>query len=110
MALRGHGKRLVLEAPYTSIPDVARRWLPFLPMDTIIDDRFDNLAKAPRVGVPTLILHGDDDRVVPYDMGVALSRGIAGAELCTIAGGGHNDLFDRDGARLYARVETHARG
>ncbi len=109
MALRGHGCRLVLAAPFTSIPDVATRWAPFLPMNALIADRFDNLAKAARLAVPTLILHGDDDRVVPYDMGVTLASRIPGAELVTIPGGGHNDLFARD-PRLVDRVASYATG
>jgi fermentation-respiration switch protein FrsA (DUF1100 family) len=104
MATRGHGKRLLLTAPYTSIPDVAQRYAPFLPMRTLIADQFDNLAKADRLRLPTLILHGDDDRIVPYDMGVTLANRIAGAELVTVRGAGHNDVFAHDSATLLDRV------
>lgn len=104
MAVRGHGKRLLLTAPYTSIPDVAARFAPFLPMRALIDDKFDNLQKAPRIDVPTLIFHGDSDRVVPYDMGVTLAARIAGAELVSVRGAGHNDVFADDGARLIDKV------
>jgi hypothetical protein len=108
MATRGHAARLILQAPYTSIPAVAQRWLPILPMSLLIGDRFDNLAKAPAVRVPTLIIHGDDDAVVPHDMGKTLAKAIAGAELLTIAGAGHNDLFARDRDRIIDAIVAHA--
>ncbi len=108
MAIRGYGSRLILATPYTSIPDVAARFVPFLPTTLIIGDHFDNLAKAPRLNLPTLILHGDKDRLVPYRMGVRLSKAIAGAELITVSGGGHNDLFVVARQRLLAAVQAHA--
>lgn len=107
MVLRGHGRRLVLHAPYTSIPDVAGRVAPFLPTGLLITDRFDNLAKAGAVDVPTLVIHGDGDSVVPYDMGATMAGAIAGAQLLTVHGGGHNDLFIRDRQRLLDAIERH---
>lgn len=93
MVTRNKASRLILQAPYTSIPDVARGVAPFLPMGWLIADRFDNAAKAPDVRVPTLILHGTADRVVPYAMGRALSVAIDGAKLVSVPDAGHNDLF-----------------
>ena len=93
MVVRGKASRLILQAPYTSIPDVARTVAPFLPMRWLIADRFDNAAKAHAVQVPTLILHGTADRVVPYAMGQALAGAIDGAKLVTVPDAGHNELF-----------------
>jgi pimeloyl-ACP methyl ester carboxylesterase len=42
-----------------------------------------------RVAAPTLVLHGDDDRVVDYRNGELLARRIPGARLETFAGHGH---------------------
>ncbi len=94
MAVRGRGRALVLVAPYTSIPRVAAGIVPILPA-LVIRDRYDSLAKAANVSVPTLVVHGDRDEVIPYAMGVELSRAIAGARLLTVEGGGHNDLYLR---------------
>ncbi|MBI4703703.1 MAG: alpha/beta fold hydrolase [Deltaproteobacteria bacterium] len=110
MAVRGHGCRLVLSSPFTSIPTVARRHFPFLPMRLIVEDEYDSLSKAGRLKLPTLVIHGDHDRVVPYDLGVTLSRAIAGSELVTVPGAGHNDLFLHDGRRLLDRIAAHAKG
>lgn len=101
-------RRLVLTAPYTSIPAVAARYMPLLPMGTLIGDRYDNLAKAPALRLPTLVIHGDRDRIVPYDMGQTLAGAFPQGELHTVEGAGHNDLFvGRDGD-LLDRIAAHA--
>ena len=41
------------------------------------------------IAAPTLVVHGDADRIVPYENGVELARRIPGAQLETFAGGGH---------------------
>jgi pimeloyl-ACP methyl ester carboxylesterase len=41
------------------------------------------------VRVPTLVIHGTDDPVVPYGNGVALANEIPGANLLTLEGTGH---------------------
>ena len=41
------------------------------------------------IDLPTLVVHGDDDEVVPTASGEALAAGIAGAQLKIIAGAGH---------------------
>ncbi|HEY6134796.1 MAG TPA: alpha/beta fold hydrolase [Rubrivivax sp.] len=44
---------------------------------------------ARRVGCPTLVIHGDDDRRVPYAKGEAIHDLVPGSKLLTIGGGGH---------------------
>jgi 3-oxoadipate enol-lactonase len=49
----------------------------------------DRISPVEEIAAPTLVLHGDADRVVPYENGVELARRIPGAEFITFAGGGH---------------------
>ena len=109
MARRGRGAALVLVTPYTSIPDVASDAVPLLPARLFIPDRFDTLAKSPQIRVPTLVIHGDADEIVPFWMGDALARTIEGARLLRVAGGRHGDLFARDRDRLVAEIASFAR-
>jgi pimeloyl-ACP methyl ester carboxylesterase len=95
MARRGRGVALVLVSPYTSVPDMAQRMLPFLPAAWLCPDKFDTLSKASALRVPTLVLHGDSDEFVPFAMGRAVAAAVPGATLRAIAGGHHNDLFAR---------------
>jgi hypothetical protein len=109
MARRGRGSALVLVTPYTSIPAVARRFVPFLPTGLLIGDAFDTLSKAKEITVPTIVIHGDKDELIPYAMGMEVSQAIAGARLFTVPGGTHNDLFVRDRERLLREVVALAR-
>lgn len=44
---------------------------------------------ARRVSCPTLVIHGDDDRRVPYAKGQEIHALVPGAKMLTVAGGGH---------------------
>ncbi|MCU0685770.1 MAG: alpha/beta hydrolase [Polyangiaceae bacterium] len=93
MALRGHGRGLILLSPFTSVPALAARFVPLLPLRWMVHDRFDNLTKAPSVTRPVLIVHGTRDAVVPPTMGRALANAFPNARLELVEGAGHNDLF-----------------
>lgn len=58
-------------------------------------DLFDNLTKIKRVSVPTLVIHGQSDVLIPPDDGRALYAhcGAEHKELLLIPGGGHNNLM-----------------
>lgn len=92
MALRGHGARLVLLTPYTSMPEMARLVTSFLPGRLLVRHRFDTLAKAGRVEVPVLIIHGTEDEAVPFEMGERLSTAFPRAVFHAVEGGMH-DVF-----------------
>jgi len=51
--------------------------------------RFNAWDRLPELKIPALIVHGDEDPLIPYDNGVLLSRRIPGARLCTLPGVGH---------------------
>lgn len=106
MARRGRGSRLVLVSPFTSIPDLVTSIVPFLPARILVPDHFDTLSKAPSIRIPTLVVHGDADEIVPFWMGERLSRHIALASLLRLAGGHHNDLFSRDGGRVLSEIAS----
>lgn len=46
--------------------------------------------ELPRIKLPTLVVHGRDDPLVPYACGVDTARRIAGARLVGVAGMGHD--------------------
>lgn len=104
MARRGRGSRLVLVTPYTSIPDLVTDRAPVVPARVLLADHFDTLAKASAIRVPTLVIHGDDDEIVPFWMGERLASSIRGARLLVVPGGRHGDLFARDAERLTSAI------
>jgi fermentation-respiration switch protein FrsA (DUF1100 family) len=110
MASRGRGAELVLVTPYTSIPALVTNVVPMVPAGLLLADHFDTLAKASRIRIPTTIVHGDADEIVPFWMGERIAQSISGARLVRVPGGHHGDLFARDPDRLLADVLGVNRG
>jgi fermentation-respiration switch protein FrsA (DUF1100 family) len=95
--------KLILEAPYTSIADVAAAAFPFVPIRWLIRDPFRSDTGIERVTAPLLIMHGARDPTIPIAFGerlFALAR--APKQFVRFPEGGHNDL-DMYGATEIAR-------
>lgn len=61
------------------------------------------------IAAPTLVAHGDADRIVPYENGVELARRIPGSRFETFSEGGHL-LFIEDAPRFNAMVASFLTG
>jgi pimeloyl-ACP methyl ester carboxylesterase len=109
MARRGRGAALVLVSPFTSLVDVASRTVRWLPVSLLLPDRYDTLAKAPQIRVSALVVHGDEDEVVPFAMGQAVARSIAGARFLRIEHARHGDVYDRGGRELMSAIVEQLR-
>ena len=108
MARRGYGARMVLVAPYTSMVAMGQRALPFLPASLLMRDRYDNLSKAPSIPIPVLVIHGEQDTVVPVEMGRTLGQRFPNAKVVTVPGAGHNDVLEGNDQKEFARLATFA--
>jgi 3-oxoadipate enol-lactonase len=49
----------------------------------------DTSQEIDQIKAPTFVIHGDADRLVPYENGVNLANKIPNAEFLTISGAGH---------------------
>ena len=84
---------LVLESVFRSVRALAREHYWFVPT-AVIRTRMDNEEKIARVEVPTLVLHGDRDSIVPPAHGRRLFELAARpTRLHVIDGAGHNDTY-----------------
>jgi pimeloyl-ACP methyl ester carboxylesterase len=68
----------------------------------------DRTAQLKRIQAPTLVLHGDLDRIVAPSGGAATARAIDGARLVTIPGMRHQ-IDDQCGPTLLAHMLPHLR-
>jgi pimeloyl-ACP methyl ester carboxylesterase len=93
MARRGHGARLILISPFTSMTDMARRVLPFVPVQWLVRDRYETADKAPNLALPALVIHGTGDEIIPVKMGRKVAELLPHSKLVLIERGHHNDLF-----------------
>jgi fermentation-respiration switch protein FrsA (DUF1100 family) len=84
---------VMLEAPFTSVPDVAQRAYFFLPARHLVRDRFDSLSRIADIGAPLLVVHGEQDSVVSVDFGRALFAAARPPKQAHfLEGAGHNDM------------------
>ena len=94
--------RVVLEAPFTSAVDVGAQHYWFVPVRLLMKDRFRSDLRASKVTAPVLVVHGENDMVVPITLGERLYGLVqAPKRFVRVAGGGHNDL----GAFAVARAK-----
>jgi fermentation-respiration switch protein FrsA (DUF1100 family) len=85
---------VILDAPYTSIVDVAAQAYPFLPVRHFLTDRYETTRYIAGIKAPLLILHGQRDGVVPVDMGRELARlAREPKRLVIFPNGHHSDLY-----------------
>lgn len=90
--------RLILQAAFTSLPDLARHHYPFLPTGLLLRSRYPTVERIARVGAPVLVAHGDQDEVVPVRHAHALYAAAAEPKrLLIVPGAGHNDILEVGG-------------
>jgi pimeloyl-ACP methyl ester carboxylesterase len=85
--------KLVLEAPFTSAVDVGAQHYWFVPVRSLMKDQFRSDLRIGKVTAPFLVIHGENDFVVPITLGKRLYGLIqAPKHFVSVAGAGHNDL------------------
>lgn len=95
LAARRKASALILETPFFNLTDVARSYMPFLPVDTLLRYKFRNDLHIQHVDCPIKIFHGTGDRVVKYSSAFKLYRNvqkIKDVRFTTIVGGKHGNL------------------
>lgn len=72
LASRHPVKGLYLEAPFLNLRKAASARFPWLPTWLLLDE-YPSEERAPGIAVPALVVHGEDDPVVPAGQGRALA-------------------------------------
>jgi fermentation-respiration switch protein FrsA (DUF1100 family) len=98
-------KNLILITPLTSGKEMASAMgLGFLKF--VAGDSYNSLEKINNIHSRVLIIHGDRDEVVPYQMGERLFQVYNGDKhMVTISGGRHNDLAEVDPMMFWGEIE-----
>jgi fermentation-respiration switch protein FrsA (DUF1100 family) len=94
-------RALILESAFTSVPDMASRLFPWLPVRHVLGMRYDNLKRIGDIDRPLLIVHSRDDEIIPFEHGRRLFEAAAEPKEFLEIRHGHNDGFVLSGA-LYS--------
>jgi fermentation-respiration switch protein FrsA (DUF1100 family) len=85
---------LVLDAPYTSMVDLAALHHPYIPGRWFMTDRYETRRHIAKVTAPLLVLHGEKDTIVPVEMGREIFARAPGPKtLKTFPAAGHDDHY-----------------
>ena len=107
LALRKKVKAVILESAFTSTKDMARTLFVFAPFAPLLPAHYDNLEKIQKIHVPKLIIHGDEDEIVPYKLGKKLyEKAPAPKSFFSIKGAGHNDTYFVGGAKYFKALAS----
>jgi fermentation-respiration switch protein FrsA (DUF1100 family) len=49
--------------------NAAKEFYPYIPVNLLLKDRFENFKKIKNINSPVLIMHGEKDTIVPFTMG-----------------------------------------
>jgi fermentation-respiration switch protein FrsA (DUF1100 family) len=96
---------LILESTFTNLGAMAKSLMPLPGLEGWLKGRFNSLDRAPSVGCPVLMLHGDRDRTVPYRLGQKLFEALPQPKrFITLPGAGHNDTYVVGGPAYFDRL------
>jgi len=86
--IRGMAKQIaksVAEGDFARLSDMQREAMANL----------DLSASTARISVPTLVIHGEEDKIIPVPSAEELAAAIKGAQLALLPGAGHLLLAER---------------
>lgn len=98
LATRHRPGALVIASGFTSVPDLAAKFYPFLPVRRLSRFDYDTRSYLRAVEAPVFIAHSPDDEIIPFQHGRALYEAANAPKQFLELGGGHNEgfIFARD--------------
>ena len=96
LATRVPAAGLILEGTFRSVPRVAKGRYPYLPIETLAENRFDNEAKLGRLRMPLLLMHARADGTIPFAHGETLFRVAPDPKTFIALGGDHDSAWELD--------------
>jgi uncharacterized protein len=92
---------LLLRSPFTDLAAVGRAHYPYLPVRALLQDRYPLAERLRHIPVPTTVVYGSADRIIPPAQSRAVAAAAAGpVRLVEVTGADHNDRALLDGTAL----------
>ncbi len=104
LAARARVKALITESTFSSTKDVARVIYPYFPV-FLISSKFDSLDKIKNIKVPKLIIHSQNDEIVPFAQSEKLFNAAPEPKRRVILVGPHNSCFMDSEERYVAGIK-----
>jgi fermentation-respiration switch protein FrsA (DUF1100 family) len=101
LASRHRPAALILESSFSSVPSMAQRLYPFLPVKWLASFSYDTRQYVSRIDCPLLVAHSKQDEIIPYAEGRLVFDTAPVDKQFLEMRGGHNDGFIATG-KLYS--------
>jgi fermentation-respiration switch protein FrsA (DUF1100 family) len=96
---------LVLRSPFVDLASVGRVHYPFLPVGRLLLDRYPLAAHLATLEVPTTVVYGNRDSIIPPEQSLAVARAARGPiRIVRVHGADHNDPALVDGPQVIGAV------
>lgn len=95
---------MLLRSPFVDLPSAAAEHYPFLPARLLLKDRFPVRDNVSKVDVPTTVVYGDADSVIPAQQSRTVASAAPDAVEVAVTGADHNDRVLLDGRQLIDAV------
>ena len=102
-------RALVLEGAFTGVDDRARELYPWLPIRLMIRNPFASRERIARIGSPLLLLHAQDDDIIPFAHGQRLLEAARQPKRLVTLHGGHIRPNVRDEATYIGALQRFFR-
>ncbi|MBI5846789.1 MAG: alpha/beta hydrolase [Nitrospirae bacterium] len=102
LATRRKAGALIIESGFTSIPDIGRKYYPYMPVRLITRFHYATIDKVGSLALPKLFIHSPEDEIIPYDHGMKLFANAAEPKEFLLLRGDHNEGFLLSG-ELYSK-------
>lgn len=100
---------LLLRSPFTDLAATAAEHYPFLPVRLMLWDRFPVAEQVAGITVPTAVVYGTEDSIVPAEQSLMVAKAAGGAvEITPVEGADHNDVVLFEGDQVMAAVDRLA--
>ena len=98
---------MILVSPLTTLKDMARALHPLLPLHLLVGSRFDSLSRIGNIHCPLLVVHGENDEIIPLEQGRELfAAANSPKRFLSLPTTGHNDSFSGSGAELWQSLDN----
>jgi fermentation-respiration switch protein FrsA (DUF1100 family) len=107
LAAAGQGRALIIECAFTDLHEMGRHLYPVLPLPRRLKRKYPTAERLAGVRMPVLIIHGEDDRLVPVSMARRLHQlARRPKDLYLIPGAGHDDTMFVGGGEYGNRIRS----
>ncbi len=109
VALKKDIRSLIIESAFTSTKEMAKTLFLFNLLSPFLPAHYNNLKKIPHITVPKLIIHGEEDEIVPFSMGQELFTASKDPKyFSSLKGAGHNDTYLVGGKEYFQMIAAFA--